>query len=181
MEGVRDQLWAEALAIVASARGIEGVRLPRGLRVAQAAQAEEHRDADIEWEDFVIANPPKVQGSPLALFMQTAALAGLPTHASGGGQPADKGASKHGLRNASGQGRGQAATPVVCQGLGGAIKWVVFFSLGIQCFQCCNTTVTPLPLGGLKHIDNLDSYPTSPCPCFTLRHYLGYLYTPRCT
>ena len=47
--------------------------------------AEEHRDADIEWEDFVIANPPKVQGSPLALFMQTAALAGLPTHASGAG------------------------------------------------------------------------------------------------
>ena len=84
MEGVRDQLWAEALATW-QAHGIEGVRLPRGLRVEQAAVAEEHRDSDIQFEDFVIANPPKAGGSPLAQFMQEAAQAGLPTHASGAG------------------------------------------------------------------------------------------------
>ena len=82
MEGLRDQLWAEAMAIW-RARGIEGVKLPRGLRVEQSIQAEEHRDSDVQFEDFVLANPPEAGGSPLAFFMQHAALAGLPTHASG--------------------------------------------------------------------------------------------------
>ena len=82
MEGLRDQLWAEAMATW-QAHGLGGVRLPRGLRIDQAAQAEEHRDADIQYEDFVKANPPEAGGSPLAFFMQHAALAGLPTHASG--------------------------------------------------------------------------------------------------
>ena len=78
MAKLRDQMWAEAMATW-QAHGLDGVRLPRGLHTEQAAQAEEHRDADTEWEDFVIANPPLAEGSPLAFFMQHAALAGLPT------------------------------------------------------------------------------------------------------
>ena len=79
MEGRRDQMWAEAMATW-QAHGLKGVMLPRGLHTEQAVQAEEHRDADTQWEDFVEAYPPPASGSPLAALMQSAAGAGLPTH-----------------------------------------------------------------------------------------------------
>ena len=78
----RDQMWAEAMATW-RVHGLDGVRLPRSLHAEQAAQAEEHRDADVQWEDFINANPPLPEGSPLAFFMQHAAMAGLPVNAPG--------------------------------------------------------------------------------------------------
>ena len=156
MERERNQLWAEALAIW-RARGIEGVRLPRGLLAEQAAVAEEHRDADVLFEDFVIANPPEAGGSPLSWFMLHAAPAGTADASVRCKQPHGPRLEKHGLQNAPGQGRGQGATPVVYQGLGRAIKWVVSFSFHIQCFQRGNTQVTPFSYALIGGIDNLDS------------------------